>query len=338
MRNFFDLTPDQQAQRLQQVGTKALGHWGLDDCQLRLIKYRENAVFEVRCGGQKFALRLHRFGYHSDAELHSELLWMQALAESGIQVPVVIPTLDGRNFITLSLEGLPCALQIDLFEWIAGRQLGAVEAGINNVDSVPHVYHTMGELAARVHNQSSSWQLPKGFVRHAWDCDGLVGETPFWGRFWELEAASAAQRKLLIAGKRKVHEALTALDRSAPVYGLIHADFAPENFMVDEQGIRLIDFDDAGFGWYMFELATSLYFILEEPYYPAARDALIRGYRCHRELPDAQLDLMPLFLTARGFTYLGWVHTRQETQTAQEFTPFLLQSACRQTESYLAGC
>ena len=60
---------------------------------------------------------------------------------------------------------------------------------------------------------------------------------------------------------------------------------------------------------------------------------MIEGYRSHRPLSDAQLELLPLFLTARGFTYLGWVHTRQETETARELTPMLLEAACRQAES-----
>ena len=31
--------------------------------------------------------------------------------------------------------------------------------------------------------------------------------------------------------------------------------------MVQGDRIKLIDFDDAGFGWHLFELATALYFI-----------------------------------------------------------------------------
>ncbi len=73
---------------------------------------------------------------------------------------------------------------------------------------------------------------------------------------------------------------------AADRYGLIHADLVPENLLVDGDRVRVIDFDDAGFGWHLFELATSLYFISGDEGYPTARAALIRGYRSERALPD----------------------------------------------------
>ena len=118
---------------------------------------------------------------------------------------------------------------------------------------------------------------------------------------------------------------------------MIHADFLMENLLIDGDRVRLIDFDDAGFGWHLFEIATSLYFILGEPFFEQARDALIKGYRRHRQLPDEYLELLPLFFLARGFTYVGWVHTRSETETAKELTPMLLESACTLAEEYLSN-
>ena len=73
------------------------------------------------------------------------------------------------------------------------------------------------------------------------------------------------------------------------------------------------------------------------PVYPAARDALIRGYRRERPLSDEALERLPLFLAARGTTYLGWVHTRPGTETARELTPFLVERACAVAVEYLAG-
>jgi Ser/Thr protein kinase RdoA (MazF antagonist) len=120
-------------------------------------------------------------------------------------------------------------------------------------------------------------------------------------------------------------------------YGLIHADLVPENLLVDGGRACVIDFDDAGFGWHLFELATSLYFIIGDSIYSAARDALMRGYRTERTLSDAALERLPLFLAVRGTTYLGWVHTRQGTETANEMTPFLIERACAVAAEYLAS-
>ena len=335
MTAFYALAPDEQVRRLEAAGRDALQYWGREDAAVSLIKHRENAVFEVRHNDERTALRLHRYGYHSDAALRSEILWMEALREDGIAVPRVVPTTRGEPFVSYPIDGLPGPVQIDLFEWIDGEQLGSVEEGIGNQEDAAETYRAIGALAGRLHNQSSAWSVPAGFERHAWDEQGLAGEQPFWGRFWDVEAATSEQRVLLARGRDRVFADLSALQKSPDIYSLIHADFVQENVLVDNGEPRLIDFDDAGFGWHLFELATSLYFIQDEPFYEDAKTALLAGYRSERELSDEQWSKLPLFMLARGFTYIGWVHTRSETETAKELTPMLLEAACALAEEYL---
>ena len=335
MNDFSVLTPEQQLAEFSATAAAALPHWGLQGADLKLIKFRENAVFEVQHDQQQYALRLHRIGYHSDAALQSELEWMAALTAAGIETPKVIPTLTGAKVVRQPLEAYDTAIQVDLFEWIDGEQLGSVEEGLNDPASIAETYRIIGELAAEVHNQSSGWDLPAGFTRHAWDEHGLAGDNPFWNRFWEIEAASDEQRILLQTGKKKIFADLSALSKASDHYSMIHADLVVENIIVTAAAVKIIDFDDAGFGWHLFELATVLYFLLDEPWYPQAYDALVAGYRSKRDLSDEQLALLPLFLSARGFTYLGWVHTRPETETAQELTPMLLDLACRTASDYM---
>lgn len=336
MSDFYDLTPDAQARRLEEAGRQALRHWNINPSSMRLIKYRENAVFEIREDSRRHALRTHRIGYHSDAELQSELHWMVALAQSGIETPTVIPTNAGELFVTHESPDLPGPVQVDLFEWLDGEQLGSIEDGLSDASEAEKAYKTIGEIAAQVHNQASDWTLPEGYARHAWDEHGLAGSAPFWGQYWKLEAASPAQRNLLERARDRVFSDLSDLPKSPDVYSMIHADFVPENLLVSDGRVRLIDFDDAGFGWHLFELSTSLFFIRHEPYYEQAKQALIEGYRTHRALSDEQLALLPLFDLARSTTYVGWVHTRPETETAQELTPILLEWACELSEAYLS--
>jgi Ser/Thr protein kinase RdoA (MazF antagonist) len=338
MTDFYKLTPEQQEEAYKQLAELVLPEWGLQEAGLGMIKMRENAVFKVETPeGNKQVLRIHRAGYHSDDALRSELQWIQALAKEGIETPQVIPTNSDQLFVVpdSTLAGLP--RQIDMFAWVDGEQLGSVEDGVEgNVDTIVHNFRAIGDLAARVHNQSSSWQIPDGFERHAWDVDGLAGEQPFWGRFWELEALSKSERELMIKTKDRVREDLITYGQSPQNYSMIHADMVPENVLVDGAHTRLIDFDDAGFGWHLFEIATSLYFYRDSDPYEAIRDACIEGYRAKRPLSDKELAHLPLFLLARGTTYLGWVYTRSETETAQELTPMLIGMVCPLAEEYLS--
>jgi Ser/Thr protein kinase RdoA (MazF antagonist) len=330
---------DDFLRRMQALAQAALDRWDLDGAALAPIKVRENAVFRIDIrGGGRAVLRVHRPGYHSDSELESEFAWLSALESAGVQVPRIIPSKGGRNFEIVTAEGLDGPRQIDVFEWIEGRQLGSIEAGLSGgSDSVADQYHQIGALAARMHNHAQDWRPPPAFRRHSWDAGGLVGERPFWGRFWDLDALSHAQRDLLLRVRGLIARDLADYGMHADRYGLIHADLVPENLLIDGSRVCVIDFDDAGFGWHLFELATSLYFITGDSIYSAARDALIRGYRSERALCDAALERLPLFLAVRGTTYLGWVHTRQGADTAKEMTPFLIERVCAVAEEYLAS-
>ena len=135
--------------------------------------------------------------------------------------------------------------------------------------------------------------------------------------------------------RARISEDLTAFGRTPDRFGLIHADLVPENILVDTDRVRIIDFDDAGFGWHLFDIATSLYFIRRESFYTQARDALIAGYRQHRPLSDEHLRLLPLFLAARGTTYLGWMHTRHGEPAARELTPWIIDLAVAAAHDYL---
>jgi Ser/Thr protein kinase RdoA (MazF antagonist) len=339
MSAFHELEPAAQAARLAELAGTALARWRISAQSIELLKYRENAVFRVLgTDGRARALRIHRPGYHNDAELRSELQWMQALLADGFDVPVLIPSAAGKLFERVEHPAVPESRQVDLFEWIQGRQLGRGEGGSGpDTASLARTFRTIGALAARLHNQSAAWQRPPGFVRHSWDLEGLLGEQPFWGRFWELAALSAAQRQLVDRSRSAMRSALGRMPQTAANYGLIHADFCPENLLVDGERLRLLDFDDAGFGWHLFEIATSLYFYRREAGFAELEAQLLGGYRSTRPLAADEVARLPLFYALRGFTYLGWVHTRQETQTAQELTPMLVELACEAAEAYLAG-
>jgi Ser/Thr protein kinase RdoA (MazF antagonist) len=339
MDDFYKLTPKEQAERLTSLAHRALEHWDLSGAELVLVKHRENAVYRVESpGGRRHALRVHRAGYHSDAALRSEIQWTRALRESGIPTPPVVPTREGALFQTVADPGVPEPRQCDLSEWIEGRALGSIEGGLaGDPAALADCHRTLGTLAAKLHEHALRWTPPPGFTRHAWNEDGILGEQPLWGRFWELPLLTPEQRTLLQRARQRLRAELVDFGKGPDRYGLIHADFLPENLIVSEEGLALIDFDDAGYGWHLFELATSLFFQQETEHYDELLAAFVAGYRSVRALPDEHLALLPRFFLARGMTYLGWAHTRSETEAARALTPLLVDGMCARADRYLGS-
>lgn len=325
------------SQHLHELALKALTFWGLTG-RLTLIKERENSVYAFDNGARRYALRVHRHGYHDDRALASEHLWVRALAAAGLAVPEAIRARDGRDFVHVSTDRISAPRQVDLLAWIDGEPLGSVEAGLGrDAERIEAIYRCMGTTAARFHNQAANWAPPRGFYRHSWDLHGLLGEQPFWGRFWELAELTAAQRALVIKARAALTLELQDYGQSTNNYSLIHADFVPENLLVQGDRVQVVDFDDAGFGWHMFELATALYFIQNDPAYPLATSALIAGYREFRPLADADVARLPAFLAARGLTYLGWAQQRRDSRAVREMIPMLIERCCATLNRYFAA-
>lgn len=325
---------DQDA--LHGIARAALKHWSLADPRLELISHSENTVFRVvGAQGQAVALRIHRPDYHDLDELNSESLWTQALKDAGVDVPLAIPTQEGRFHAAVLVPGANKVCHVGLVEWVQGATLRSAIGGADAVCALQPHFRALGRMAARIHNQASGWRPPAGFRRPAWDAAGLLGERPLWGRFWEHPALTREQRRLVLAARRKLHEALLGYGKSSRRYGLIHADLHPDNLLSHRGRLWVIDFDDAGYGWCAYELAVAVYDYLDHRNFNAIVEALVAGYRELRPLAGRELDALPLFLTARSLVLLGWVHQRPDLDRSEDL-PSMIELTCRQCERLLS--
>jgi Ser/Thr protein kinase RdoA (MazF antagonist) len=262
---------------------------------VRTLRDRENQVCELALpGGARAALRLHRAGYQSAAAIQSELWWCGELAKADLPVPRALPTLAGQPLIAL-----PDGRHASVVGWLDGEALG--EADRTFPRPLPHVldlFHRLGALLARLHAATDALTLPPGFTRPSWDREGLVGEAPFWGRFWDHPAASPDQRAVLIRARDALRERL-----GGPV-GLIHADVLRENVLVNGRSLSLIDFDDSGWGYRLYDLGTALVQTVARPEHPDLQAALMDGYG------TSDRAAVEAFTLARALASVGWTMPR----------------------------
>ncbi len=306
--------------------SKALVLWNLDGAGAELAAQRENHVYRISgADGGRLALRFHRRGYRSDQELASELAWMGELGQQDLSVPRPIRSRHGN------LHEIIDGHQTDLLTWLDGRPMGRAGERLQLQNSID-VFRNLGASMARLHRISDDWQLTDDFQRCAWNIEGLLGENPVWGRFWENPYLSSRQRQTLLQARDQAQTFLQSKGDQLD-YGLIHADLVRENVLIAGDDIQLIDFDDGGFGFRLFDVATTLLANRGEPDFEVLQNALIAGYRTVRPL---DVSALPLFLMLRAFTYVGWVVSRLDEAGAEARSRRFCERAVSMAEAYLA--
>ena len=301
---------------------KALEAWPLTVADVHRVSVSENIAFRVTdAQGRSYVLRLHRPEYHNHAELVSEQTWTAALLDAGVDVPVAVKAADGHGYVRVDVGDE--TRYAGLLEWVDGDTLAArINAGRET--DVRGSYARLGGIMAALHEQASGWTAPHGFTRHAFDADGLMGEQPFWGRFWESPHLDGGERRRLDALRHQVHAMLRAYRTDPDVFSLIHADLHAANVIVDGERLHVIDFDDAGFGWHAYDFAVALYHHQDDAAYPAIRDALIEGYQQVRPVADDTVAMIPLFLLIRSLASIGWTAARPELDRNADRTQWLM--------------
>lgn len=281
--------------------------WALGDATIELIAARENKVYRVQSADGTAALRLHRVGYRSIEEIHSELLWLAKLADEGISVARPLKARDGRYVQVID------GVLVDLLTWMDGVPLSQTE-------SSAEIYFNLGCTLANMHRIADDWQLPASFVRPSWD---LVGATPSWDQFWNNPGLLNLQQKLLIEFRDTARRALNGLQH--PDIGLIHADLVPDNILINGDHLQLIDFDDGGFGYRLFDLATITYRARRANNSDQLRRAVLDGYKSSNR--SLNTDDLLLFEAMRACSYLGWNITRlEETNGAARNKRFIAEA------------
>ncbi|HKT03763.1 MAG TPA: phosphotransferase [Rugosimonospora sp.] len=300
------------------------------EAALTLLNISENATYAVdEPGGRRTVLRLHRRGYHDRAEISSELHWLDALrADAGVRTPHVLPDRAGERLVTLSGEDGGEPRYAVLFEWLPGSE----PAG----DGLVRSFEQLGEITARMHGHVLSWRPPAGFTRFAWDYDGAFGATARWGRWQHGIAVGTAEREVLGRLDGALRTRLARYGSGPDRFGLVHADLRLANLLVDGDSTYVIDFDDCGFSWYLYDLGAALSFIEDDPRVPELVDAWTRGYRRVRPLSTEDEAELSTFIMMRRLLLVAWIGSHAGTELAQSMGAAYTEGSCHLAEQYLS--
>ncbi len=325
------------------------GHPG---ASVELLNVSENATFLV-CdpAAGPSVLRVHRLGYHTEQEIASELAWMDALrAEAGVRTPRVLPAADGRRVVTVRERGGAAERYCVRFEFLPGtepgaeqagaeqagaEQAGAAQAGAGAALAGAH-FAELGEITARMHRHAREWSRPAWFTRFHWDYAAAFGRQARWGRWQDGIGVGPSERQILSRLDDVLRARLRAFGSGPARYGLVHADTRLANLLVHEGSVSVIDFDDSGFSWYLYDLGTAVSFFEHEPGVPALVDSWLQGYRKAGQLAAEDQAEIWTFIMFRRLLLVAWIGSHRAVDIAAELGAGYTQGSCDLAESYLS--
>jgi Ser/Thr protein kinase RdoA (MazF antagonist) len=264
----------------------------------------------------RYLLRIHSM---DDVEaIASELTWLTALnQEAGLPVPAPISTMDGSLVTTITTLGIPHGRVVSLMRWMDGQKL---TKGLR----AKHIM-ALGQVMARLHKFSASWQPPAGFKRDNWDWDSMLGGSMFHCPLDELVDAMPPQFKAPFQNvSQEAKRLMQSFGKGPDVFGLIHSDMYPENVLFKAGNAYPIDFEDCGYGFWMWDIAIALCKWAWDEDWERMRDAFREGYTQVRTLPEAQWVQLDLFVATQFATMVLWASAflKHDPLRKAEFGPW----------------
>ncbi|MGV8937358.1 MAG: phosphotransferase enzyme family protein [Allorhizobium sp.] len=316
--------------RLEQ-GVRVLSPvWGIsNDADISLLTISENATFRVadRKSRRDLIVRVHRPGYHSEAEILSELAWIEALRHDRIvATPQPIPAHDG-SLLQHFHDGETLRHAV-AFEYMPGREPDAES-------DLVKWYGTLGEINARLHGHSRGWDRPPQFARKTWDFDRIVGSSAHWGDWRNALGLTPDGKTILERAHARLEAQTAAYGYGADRFGLVHCDMRAANLLVEGDRLGVIDFDDCGLSWFAYDFAAAISFMEHEPVVPDLMAAWLEGYRRTSSFDREHEQALPMFVMLRRLQLTAWIASHAETPTAQSMGTGYTDGTVALAERYL---
>jgi Ser/Thr protein kinase RdoA (MazF antagonist) len=314
--------PVSRLHHLLTLAERVLACYDLQGASLTLVSDTANAVFHVAVpsgrpqrlletgrtsDGAEYALRLRPPGWHRTQPIAEELQWLLALRrDTDLVVPEPVPACDGTLIQAISDPDTPGPWHGVLFRWVPGER--------RTETLTPPDLERVGTCMARLHQHAAAFvtaQHPP-LTRHARFCDVRA-----WRHGFPPAVAVYAPRDLAVfaVAAQWVQTACQALEESRHGVGFIHADLHQWNYLFHSEDVRVIDFDDCGWGYYIYDMAVTLTDLDDRDDCAALRHAFWTGYTRLQPLPPGYKTSIKPMSAARILFLLEWLLGRAHPES-----------------------
>ena len=282
---YRDLSEDEQVEVLGPVALAAAEQFGLEVAAMELVAHAFNTTFAVvGVDGSRHAIRVNTNSVGSTTDVVAQQTWQHALAtESDVLVPDPLRTTAGRWYAEVDNALFGAPLVATAAGWLEGPDVGEIDVA---------AAHELGRTMARLHIHAQSWSLPDGGTLPRFD-------TPLFGDEDLLDTAPVltGDGRAVIRRARDVATLAFALVHAGAALRPIHADLHGDNLKWSGHRLAVFDFDDAGLGLPVTDLAVTTFYLRGDD--PEPEQAMRAGYAEVLAMPELEQDLFEALVAAR---------------------------------------
>lgn len=298
-----------------------------EELQIELLKYSENLTYQLKTGDKRYVLRIYRPGYHNPEELYGEILWQKRLKEDTcLHLADILEGKDGMLIQRAEIGRK--SYDIAVFTFVPGKVLRDLSG-----EKLYCYMEKMGEITGILHKHAIEWKDAGKLKRFHWDFEDLAGKNARWGSFTEMKTLTPDQKKCYEEAVSVAEKRLQKYGKTKERYGLIHGDLNINNILVDGETLYILDFDDCGYGWFLYDLSTAVLEYFGETMERSLK-ALLQGYQKYRCLSKEDLEEMETFVVLRKIVRVGWIATHLDNDTVKKVDPGYYMETEKMAEKY----
>lgn len=265
-------------------------HWGLTGALTRLTSERD-VNWRLETQGGSFVLKCANPA-EPEAETDLQTQALLALADSGLPVPRMIPTLSGA----LQAPG-----RLRLLTYLQGTPLHMTPRTDGQRRSI-------GAMAGALARAMAGFRHPAARRDLVWDIRHTARLRPLLPAIADADLRALASR-----GMDKFDAELAPALADLPLH-VVHNDLNPHNLLVSpddpDRIAGILDFGDMVETPRLLDLGIAASYLVDPARPKASLDLVADAYHAENPLTDQERALLPLAVTARLVTTLAIAHER----------------------------
>lgn len=321
MSEYEEMVQEEQISHLEEFANDVLVQYGISAKSLICVNHAFNTTFKVTGTDDKtYAMRINTNSKKWPEHVWAEVQWLEKISKEGlIRVPKLVANLQGEFFSNHYFFYDGGNLNIVLTEWIDGEV-------IEDSPTEQQLFE-LGKAMAILHESGKTW-VAEGYANFKKiDMPLMVNRDHLFAE--EDERITPELYELLRDVNMEAVKVFDSLrEHSAPQ--LIHADLHFGNVIAQDGSIAILDFDDAGMGFPLQDLAIALFYLRSDL---SREEHLLAGYRSIAPLPQYEPKDLETLIASRSLALLNYLF---ETTTADDikFIPVYLDRTAKRLKNF----